>query len=79
MDAFENEFIRIHAGDNDKHLFRVYANGQFDTYYTLSDAGAFRPRGFDNTLKLGTSGNRWKQLYAGTEDLKKSIWTFSCG
>lgn len=76
MDAFENEFIRIHAGDNDKHLFRVYANGQFDTYYTLSDAGAFRPRGFDNTLKLGTSGNRWKQLYAGTASISTSDRNF---
>lgn len=76
MDAFENEFIRIYAGDGDKHLFRVYANGQFDTYYTLSDAGAFRPRGFDNTLKLGTSGNRWKQLYAGTASISTSDRNF---
>lgn len=76
MDAFENEYIRIYAGDSDKHLFRVYANGQFDTYYTLSDAGAFRPRGFDNTLKLGTSGNRWKQLYAGTASISTSDRNF---
>lgn len=76
MDAFENEYIRIYAGGSDKHLFRVYANGQFDTYYTLSDAGAFRPRGFDNTLKLGTSGNRWKQLYAGTASISTSDRNF---
>lgn len=72
MDSFSNEFARIYSGDDDKHIFRLYANGQFDTYYLRSDSGALRDRTGDNQINSGTSGHRWKQVYAGTATISTS-------
>lgn len=72
MDSFSNEFARIYSGDGDKHIFRLYANGQFDTFYLQSDNGALRDRTGDNQINSGTSGHRWKQVYAGTATISTS-------
>lgn len=72
MDSFSNEFVRIYSGDGDKHIFRLYANGQFDTFYLQSDSGALRDRTGDNRINSGTSGHRWKQVYAGTATISTS-------
>ena len=72
MDSFSNEFTRIYSGDGDKHIFRLYANGQFDTFYLQSDNGALRDRTGDNQINSGTSGHRWKQVYAGTATISTS-------
>lgn len=72
MDSFSNEFARIYSGDGDKHIFRLYANGQFDTFYLQSDSGALRDRTGDNRINSGTSGHRWKQVYAGTATISTS-------
>ena len=72
MDSLSNEFTRIYSGDGDKHIFRLYANGQFDTYYLRSDSGALRDRTGDNQINSGTSGHRWKQVYAGTATISTS-------
>ena len=72
MDSFSNEFTRIYSGDGDKHIFRLYANGRFDTYYLQSDNGALRDRTGDNQINSGTSGHRWKQVYAGTATISTS-------
>ncbi len=72
MDSFSNEFARIYSGDGDKHIFRLYANGQFDTFYLQSDNGALRDRTGDNRINSGTSGHRWKQVYAGAATISTS-------
>ena len=72
MDSFSNEFARIYSGDGDKHIFRLYANGQFDTFYLQSDNGALRDRTGNNQINSGTSGHRWKQVYAGTATISTS-------
>lgn len=72
MDSFSNEFARIYSGDGDKHIFRLYANGRFDTFYLQSDNGALRDRTGDNRINSGTSGHRWKQVYAGAATISTS-------
>lgn len=76
MDSFSNEFARIYSGDGDKHIFRLYANGQFDTFYLQSDNGALRDRTGDNRINSGTSGHRWKQVYAGAATISTSDRNF---
>ena len=76
MDSFSNEFARIYSGDGDKHIFRLYANGRFDTFYLQSDNGALRDRTGDNQINSGTSGHRWKQVYAGAATISTSDRNF---
>lgn len=74
MDSFSNEFARIYSGDGDKGIFRVYANKNFRTGYLWSDGTFFgiNDTANDNKIALGSTGKRFKQLFAGTATISTS-------
>lgn len=74
IDSFSNEFARIYSGDGDKGIFRVYANKNFRTGYLWSDGTFFgiNDTANDNKIALGSTGKRFKQLFAGTATISTS-------
>ena len=74
IDSFSNEFARIYSGDGDKGIFRVYANKNFRTGYLWSDRTFFgiNDTANDNKIALGSTGKRFKQLFAGTATISTS-------
>lgn len=74
IDSFSNEFARIYSGDGDKGIFRVYANKNFRTGYLWSNGTFFgiNDTANDNKIALGSTGKRFKQLFAGTATISTS-------